>query len=124
MPIGTDGNRKWPFWSVTADRENPRSWLVMVTVTPGITPPDASWVVPETVPVWTPCAKLNADPPHNRHSKTNAAIRVIWPLLLGHNPLIVIMFAIVQCRELCRYVRFSKKAFLQNIGVFEPAERV
>src|SRR5712691_8219535 len=77
MPIGTDGNRKWPFWSVTADRENPRSWLVMVTLTPGITPPDASWAVPETVPVWTPCARLYADPPHNRHSKTNAGIRFI-----------------------------------------------
>src|SRR5712691_6803396 len=32
----------------------------MVTVTPGITPPEASWIVPEIVPVWAGCAEAAA----------------------------------------------------------------
>src|SRR5439155_9269408 len=97
MPIGTDGNRNRPFWSVTADRENPRSWLVMVTVTPGITPPDASWVEPETVPVCTTCARLYADKVHNRYTKKNAGIRLIGRFFL--DPLIVNLSAIVSCLQ-------------------------
>jgi hypothetical protein len=37
---------------VTADRDVPRSWLVIVTVTPGSTPPLTSSTTPAMVPVW------------------------------------------------------------------------
>jgi hypothetical protein len=51
VPSGSNGARYTPLSFVTTVRAAPVSVLVMSTVTPGNTPPDASTIVPSIVPL-------------------------------------------------------------------------
>src|SRR5262245_17185386 len=65
MPSGSSGARYNPFSFVTTARSAPVFTLVIVTVTPGRTPPDVSEIVPSMAPfAAVDCAKAGTAAAH------------------------------------------------------------